>query len=234
MVEFETEILEVIKRTYNVKSFRFRRKEEVDFKPGQFFFVTIRIGNKERTKHFSFSNSPSEKDYIEFTKKLTDSEYSKALDQLKAGDWARLKMPYGSFTFEGEYKKIAFLAGGIGVTPIRSICRYAIDKELDTDIVLLYANRTAKDVIFREDFDAMQKAHPKLKVSHILYEPDEEYPTRVGLINAQITKEEIPDYSERKFYICGPPSMVDALRKILLDGLNLAKEDIITEDFTGY
>ena len=60
MIEFETEVSDIIQRTHDVKSFRFRTKEDVDFKPGQFFFVTIKIEGMERTKHFSFSNSPTE------------------------------------------------------------------------------------------------------------------------------------------------------------------------------
>ena len=127
MVTFETEVSDVIQRTHNVKSFRFKRDESADFKAGQFFLVTIKISGQERTKHFSFSSSPTEKGYIEFTKKLTGSDFSKALDGLKTGDRAKLKMPYGSFTFEGGYKKIAFLSGGIGITPIRSICKYVVD-----------------------------------------------------------------------------------------------------------
>lgn len=234
MVEFETELTDVIKRTYNVKSFRFIRRGKGSFKAGQFFFVTIRIDGTDRTKHFSFSNSPTEDGYIEFTKRLTDSEYSKALDGLKIGDWARLRMPYGSFTFEGEYKKIAFLSGGIGITPIRSICRYAIDKKLDIDVVLLYGNRTMRDIVFKEDFEAMQKECPKLKVAHILSEGEEGWAGKRGLITAGLIKEEIPDYPQRKFYVCGPPGMVEAMKKILLNGLNVAGRNIITENFTGY
>ncbi len=234
MVVFETEVLEVVRRTRNVKSFRFKKKGEADFKAGQFFFVTIKIDGKERTKHFSFSNSPTETDYIEFTKKLTESDYSKTLDKMKPGDWAKLKMPLGSFTFEGEYKKIAFLAGGIGITPIRSICKYAVDKKLDADIKVLYGNRTAEGIIFKEDFDDMQKAYPGLKVCHILSEPDPGFTSRTGLINAAVIREEIPDYSERKFYICGPPAMVESMQKILSDELKPACGSIIVEKFTGY
>ncbi len=234
MVIFETEVSDVIQRTPNVESFRFKKKEDVDFKAGQFFFVGIKINGAERTKHFSFSNSPTEEGYIEFTKKFTDSEFSKALTKLKIGDWAKLKMPYGSFIFEGEYKKIAFLSGGIGITPIRSICKYAVDKKLDADIVLLYGNRTSKDIVFKEDFDTMQRIHPKLKVIHILSQADSEWPGRKGHIDSRLIKEEIPDYAERQFYVCGPPSMVEAMKKILLEDLNLSTEQIITENFTGY
>jgi ferredoxin-NADP reductase len=234
MIEFETEVLDVIKRTHNVKSFRFKIKPGADFKAGQFFFVAIKVDGKDRTKHFSFSNSPTEKEYIEFTKKLTDSDYSKALDRLKRGDWAKLRMPLGSFTFEGEYKKIAFLSGGIGITPIRSICKYIVDKKLDADIVLLYGNRTIKDIVFKEDFEEMQKEYPRFKAVHVISGPESEWRGRKGHINADVVKEEIPDYSERKFYISGPPLMVEAMKKILLNELNIITENIITENFTGY
>lgn len=234
MVTFETEVSEVIKRTHNVKSFRFKVEEDPDFKAGQFFFVTIKIGEEERTKHFSFSNSPTEKGYIEFTKKLTDSDYSKALDRLKTGDWAKLRMPYGSFTFGGEHKRIAFLSGGIGITPIRSICKDVTDRKIDADIALLYGNRTINDIVFREDFDRMQSAYAKLKVVHVLSEADPTWQGRTGHISKEVITEEIPDYAERKFYICGPPAMVEAMKKILSAELNIRQDNIITENFTGY
>ncbi len=234
MITFETEVSDIIQRTYNVRSFRFKKKGDIDFKAGQFFFVGIKINGEERAKHFSFSNSPTEKEYIEFTKRLTDSDFSKALSRLKIGDQAKLKMPYGSFAFEGEYKKIAFLSGGIGITPIRSICKSVVDKELDTDITLLYGNRTSTDIVFKDDFDAMGKAHPKLKITHILSGADSDWPGRKGHIDSRLIEEEIPDYAERRFYICGPPSMVEGMKNILLDELNLPAEQVITENFTGY
>jgi ferredoxin-NADP reductase len=234
MVEFETEVLKVISRTYNVKSFRFARKIEVDFKPGQFFFVTLEIGGVEKTKHFSFSNSPTEKDYIEFTKKITTSEFSQALNGLEVGRWVRLKMPYGSFTFEGEYKKIAFLTGGIGITPVRSICKYIVDKKINTDIILLYGNRTINDIVFKDDFEQMQKTYPALKVIHILSESGSEWRGWTGTIDSRVIKEEISDYTERKFYICGPTLMIAAMKKLLLDKLNVDDKHIITESFPGY
>ncbi|MEW6109540.1 MAG: FAD-dependent oxidoreductase [Nitrospirota bacterium] len=99
---------------------------------------------------------------MEFTKRITNSEFSQALNQLKIGDWARIKMPYGFFTFEGEYEKIAFLSGGIGITPIRSICKYACDRGLPTDIVLIYGNKTEKDIAFHEDFIQMEAENKRL------------------------------------------------------------------------
>ncbi len=234
MIQFETEILDIIQRTPNVKSFKFKVKEKIDFQAGQFFFVTIKVNEKEMTKHFSFSNSPTEKEYIEFTKKITESEYSKALDNLKIGNWAKLRMPYGSFILEKENNKIAFLSGGIGITPVRSMVKYVIDKKLNADIIIVYANRSMKDIVFKEDFDTMQNEYPKLKVVHILSQAEEEWKGRAGYINNQLIKEEIPDYKQRKFYICGPPAMVEAMKKIVQDELSLSNENIITENFSGY
>ncbi len=237
MVVFETEVSDVIQRTDNVKSLRFRVEEDVDFKPGQFFFVTIKVEGTERTKHFSFSNSPTEKGYIEFTKRITDSEFSKALGGLKTGDWARLKMPYGSFTFEGEYEKIAFLSGGIGITPIRSICKFATDMKLPTDIVLLYGNNKEQDIIFRQDLDEMERVNKNMRVVYTLTSQDiarQAWHGRTGYIDEKMIKEEIPDYKERTFYICGPPKMVGSLVNVLDNKLSMQEDKIKTENFVGY
>jgi len=237
MIKLETEVVDIIERTHNVKSFRFRMEKDVDFKPGQFFFVTIKIDGVEKTKHFSFSNSPTEKGYVEFTKRITDSEFSKALERLKAGDWASLKMPYGSFTFGGEYEKIAFLSGGIGITPIRSICKFATDSMLPTDIVLLYGNDREEDIIFRQDLDSMHSVNKNLRIVYTLTSSDIDrkiWKGRTGYIDDTMIKEEIPDYAERIFYICGPPRMVESLIDILKNKLNIEEDKIKRENFVGY
>jgi len=234
--EFETKVVEIIQRTHDIKSFRFAVPEDIDFKPGQFFRVTIRIKEQEATKHFSFSNSPTEKGYVEFTKRITNSEFSQALDQLKIGDWAKIKMPYGLFTFEGEYEKIAFLIGGIGITPVRSICKYVCDRKLPTDIVIIYGNKTEKDIAFHEDFSKMAAENNRLRVVYTLDNPIDKtvWEGRIGLINSRMVKEEIPDYLERVFYICGPPKMVNSLISVIHNELKIDNGKIILENFSGY
>jgi len=74
-------------------------------------FVTIKSSGEELKKHFTILSSPTEDEYIEFTKKLTRHPYSNALELLKVGDWALIDAPYGNFTFEGEYEKLAILTG---------------------------------------------------------------------------------------------------------------------------
>lgn len=233
--EFCVKLSGCIRRTYNVKSFRFKTAKNLEFKPGQYLFLTLKLQEKFVTKPLSISNSPTETGYIEFTKKITQSEFSRKLDALKAGDEILVKLPMGKFTFTGEYPKIAFLSGGIGITPIRSICKFAADRNLATNIILIYSNHTPDDIVFKDDFSAMQKDNPNLKVIHtVTSECDTgQMPCLKGYINEAMIKNNIPDYRQRRFYLCGPPGMVEFLAKIL-QGLNISSENIITENFTGY
>lgn len=230
--EVEAKVKEIIQRTPNVKSIRVV-VEEPNFKAGQFCRISLKQ-EPECKRYLSISSSPTEKGYIEFTKKITESDFSKILSTLKPGDTLKIQYPMGKFTIDDPKAKIAFLSGGIGITPIRSICKYVVDMSLGTDIILVYANRSIEDIVFKDDFDQMQKLYPKLKVTHVLCEPAPGFKCRVGLINAQVIKNEVTDYSERKFYICGPPAMVAAMERILSEELHILKENIITEGFQGY
>ena len=232
-MKFETSVKEVISRTYNVTSFRFPRPADLDYKAGQFFFVTLKKDGEELKKHFSFSSSPTEKTYIEFTKKLSDSDYSAALKALKPGDWARIDAPYGNFTFEGEHQKISLLAGGIGITPFKSICQYCTDRGLDTKVTLLYGNRTEKDIAFRKELEALQQQNKNLKIVFILNEADSNWKGATGLITADMIKQEVPDYKETTFYTCGPPKMVEIMEKLVAQ-LSLPDTQLKREYFTGY
>jgi len=231
--ELSVKVKEIIQRTYNVKSVRLDLGQKAEFKAGQFLSVTLQ-NNPGLKRYLSISSSPTEKSYLEVTKKITGSDFSQALDQLKAGDTVNIQYPFGKFILGDPAERIAFLSGGIGITPIRSIAKYVVDQNLGTDMVLVYANRSLKDIVFKEDLDALQKVYPKLKVAHVLCEAAPGFKCIPGLINAQVIKNEISDYSQRKFYLCGPPQMVEAMEKILTEELGLTKASIITENFQGY
>jgi ferredoxin-NADP reductase len=232
-MKWETKIEEIILRTADVTSYRFARPPELSYKPGQYFFVTIKQGDKELTHHFSFSSSPTEKEYFEFTKKLTDHEYSMALKAVKVGDWARIDAPYGQFTFEGEYPKIALLAGGIGITPFVSMCKYAADKHLNSKITLFYGCRTENDLAFKQELENMQEENKNLKIVFIVMEATSQWKGATGVITADMIKKELPDYLENVFYVCGPPPMVTVMEK-LVASIGLQKEQLKLEYFTGY
>ena len=232
-MKFETNIKEIIPRTADVTSYRFPRPQELTYNPGQYFFITIKQGDKELTKHFSFSSSPTEKDHFEFTKKLTDHEYSMALKAAKVGDWARIDAPYGQFTFEGEYPKIALLAGGIGITPIISICKNATDKGLNSKITLFYGCRTEKDISFKQELEKLQEQNKNLKIVFMVNEASSQWKGATGVINAEMIKKELPDYKDNVFYVCGPSPMVKAM-ETLMESIELPKAQLKLEYFTGY
>jgi len=232
-MKFETKLLKITRRTSNVTSFSFPRPEGLEYKPGQFFFVNLNYKGKELSHHFSFSSSPTEKDHIEFTKKLSDSEYSNALRAAKQGDWAKIDAPYGKFTFEGEYPKIALLGGGIGITPFISICKYATDKILSNKITLFYSCSTPNDIVFREEFKELAQKNKNLKIVFTVSEATPDWTESTGRINVEMVKRELPDFKDTIFYACGPPPMVKGM-EALVESLGLPKKQLRLEYFTGY
>ena len=86
MWQFDTKFSEIIQRTADIKSFRFPiHTDKAPFEPGQFFFVTIKVQEANQIHHFSFSSSPTDMEYIEFTKRITKHSYSQKLDKAKEG-----------------------------------------------------------------------------------------------------------------------------------------------------
>ena len=87
---------------------------------------------------------------------------------------------------------------------------------------------------FLDDFKRMQEEYSRLRVVHVLCERQMEFSCVVGRINAEIIKNEVPDYADRSFFLCGPPSMVEAMKSLLVKDLGLPGDKIITENFQGY
>jgi len=228
-------IKEIIPYGRDVRTFRFGLEREIPYKPGQYLILSLDTDGKEASKAFSISSSPTEAGFIQFTKKLTESVYSQVLKQLKVGDVCKVRYPMGTFTFEGEHPKAGFLIGGIGITPVRSICKNATDRRLDTDLAVLYSGRTPEHLIFRHDFAEMTRVNKRLKVIYTLTASTQGVEgCRVGLIDEQMVVREIPDFAQRIFYLCGPPGMVDAMHSLLEKKLSLPADRIVTESFTGY
>jgi ferredoxin-NADP reductase len=232
-LKFEERTIDIIKRTHDVKSFRFKRPEGFDYKPGQYILVSLEVEGKSITKAFSLSSSPTEKDHIEFTKKLTGHPFSNVLDNMKTGDSAVISGPFGKMTFEGEYAKVALLSGGIGITPMISICRYCTDLHLDADIMLIYSNKTENDLAFREELDEMMHNNSNLKVVYTLTRASESWTGCRERICENMVVREIPDYRERHFLICGPPEMVRSMEE-MLTAMKIQKDMVKKEALAGY
>jgi ferredoxin-NADP reductase len=228
---FETEFREVIPRTHDTKSFRFDVPRGFMYSAGQWMFITIRIGGKEKQKHFTISSSPTDP-FLEFTKKIRDTEFSQALDKVKPGDWVKIDGPYGEFIYDPGVKKFGFLTGGIGITPMHSIMKYCVDTNKPVDIVMLYANKTRDDIVFKEDLESFGKTNSGIVVKNVLTR-DESWQGLKGHVDAKMIQSQIPDYYERTFYICGPPGMNQAMIKVLKE-LKVPDGHIRLEDFSGY
>lgn len=140
----------------------------------------------------------------------------------------------GNFTLKrNEKRKLAFIAGGIGITPFRSMVKYAVDKGIDCDVVLIYAVSDPREFSYIKQLKEAQA----VGVKTIPVVTDKSYQAS-GIVSSKIDAELlaklIPDYSERTFYISGPNAMVDATKDYLLHSLHMPKRHIKTDHFSGY
>jgi len=171
---FSTRLVDRIPRVEGVKTFRFERIKQYVFTAGQWFVLTIPEGDGYLTKHFTHSSSPTE-GYLDFTTRLTGSQYKNALDALPVGTEVEIEGPFGEFTLRGEAKRVAFITGGIGVTPIRSILRLMADTGDHREVALLYGNKDYDSIAFRLELESFSAQLPNLKVAHVLSDPQPDW-----------------------------------------------------------
>lgn len=233
---FKGRVIEIIKRTQSIESFRVLPEKRIEFSPGQFLqliFDEKNPANKDLNKYLSFSSSPL-KNYIEFTKRLSNSTFSKELRGLKVNDTVFIKAPFGNCIFKDEYKKIAFLIGGIGITPVISILEYILEKKLDTDVLLFYSNRTEDEIAFRGELDSWQSQNKDIKIIYTVTDcQPKDKRCLLGYIDKTLLTAKISDIRERVFFTFGPPGMVKVMENLCLD-LSCNRENIKTESFLGY
>ncbi len=230
--QFETEVIKTEQTTASSRSIRFSRPKGFDYLPGQFIVLKLEGPEGEIAKPLSLSSSPTE-DFLQVTKRLTGHDFSNALLSLKEGDSIRFSGPYGSFTFHGEYEKIAMLSGGIGITPLRSMIKYCTDKGLPTDIFLFFSNRQEDDIPFNEEFQALTAMNRNLAIINTLTRPGPSWKGRIGRIDANMIKQMLADYSKRVFYTSGPKRMVDSMQ-LVLEEMNIPVSQTRKEYFPGY
>jgi len=227
--EFSSELLEIRRETHDVLSFFFSTPDGFSFLPGQ--YVMLEIKGDDRS--LSVSSSPAEKGFIRVTKKITDGEFSKILVDLKEGDAAKIRGPYGSFVLDTSESAI-MLAGGIGITPLMSMIKYAAENNLSNKVTLFYSNKTPEDVAFREELEEAAGENKNIKIIDTVTRPEKSKIPWAGLAG-RIDEAMIRQNTDMKglFYICGPPAMVDAMIQTVKN-LGIEQERIKTEKFTGY
>jgi len=219
-----------------VQSFRFVPQGAVDFKPGQFLrliFDPANRADKDLNKYLSFSSAPG-REYIEVTKRLSESNFSRRLKGLKSGDEVLIEAPLGNCVFREEYKKIAFLIGGIGITPVISIIEYIAVRKIATDTGLIYSNRTEEEIAFKKELDSWQSGSANIRVVYTVTDcPPRDSRCLYGRIDKDLVTAQLSDIRERVVFIFGPPAMVEAMQQLCLEA-GCDRERIKSESFIGY
>ncbi len=214
-------------------SWKLELQQPLGFSPGQFVMVQFDgVGSKA----MSMASSPS-RPYVELSAELSESSYKKKWVEVKAGDSVNIVGPYGIFTFNEAEPKIAFIAGGIGITPFKSMMEYVADKKLPNDLLLLYSNRTPELIAYKKELDALGAQNANIKTVYTITRPQEspaggEWRGPTGRIDAHFIEKHAPDYKERLWYLCAGDSMVAGMLA-LLESMGVDRKRIKREVFTG-
>lgn len=179
--------------------------------PGQFMIVRFFTKNMWWQAHpFSLSMVPNGKELRITVKELGD--FTRIVKDVPIGTRIMIDGPYGIFTnLFSVSQKVLFIAGGIGITPIRSLMEEMLAK--GKDVVLLYANKTVHDAVFKDEFEELAKKY-STRITHIISN-DLSYDGERGLIDEEKIKRLVPDASSREVFLCGPPPMMDSLIETL-------------------
>ncbi|MEW5853371.1 MAG: FAD-dependent oxidoreductase [Myxococcota bacterium] len=188
------------------------------------------------TRTFSIASSPADEPRVLVVARLTGSAFKRSLWEAPLGSPVEIEGPYGSFTLHQESAKPAILlAGGIGVTPFRSIIKDAIERKLPHRLVLFYSNRNAASAAFMDDLVRWTTEHPNFQLVATLTQPraGEPWPHFTGSIGPELLRRHVPDPRRAVFYLAGSPRFVAGLFGTLLEvGAN--PDDIRVEEFAGY
>jgi len=206
-----------------IYSLKFERPENFGFKPGQFLTVNLELDGKMEKRAYSFSSSPTEKEYLMFTIKK-EKKVSKKLSEMESGDKLEARGPFGIFILDENFNDITFIAGGTGVTPFRCMIKYVADNKLNKNIKLLYSARTEKDLIFNEEFQKIENTNPNFRFIPTTTR-DETFKGKKGRIDEKFLKDNVQNLNEEIFYICGPTAFVEAIKEALLK-LNVENKKI--------
>jgi ferredoxin-NADP reductase/nitrite reductase/ring-hydroxylating ferredoxin subunit len=243
----------------DVTSFKFSKQNDqggegaedktttLNYTAGQFAFFDIGgvyDDPKGPIRHFTISSSPTE-NFIMLSTRIRDSPYKKRLSTLEEGANVKVRGPEGQFVLHQDYSKAAvFLSGGIGVTPFRSMIKYAIDEQLPLKITMFDSNRNRDSILFKKEFDEWANKNKNLKIIYTISEDEQQQSSSTANDwkgeHGRIDKAMILKYLDTNmlnnsiFYICGPPSMLKAMQSLLQDNLEIPKERITVEEFTGY
>lgn len=229
-----------IKIASDTYDFVFANDKKFKFKPGQYMEWTLKHRDPDsrgNRRYFTIASAPTESDVRIGIKFYPEpSSFKNHLANLPAGAEIVASQRAGDFVLPAnKNQKLVFIAGGIGVTPFRSMIKHLLDMNEERNIILLYSNKTVADIAYKDIFDSAQMKLG-IKTVYAITDPGEVpagWTVRRGFIDANLIKGEVPDYLERTFYISGPHGMVSAF-EVTLKNMGVKRSNIKTDYFPGF
>jgi ferredoxin-NADP reductase len=228
----------IFDETPNVKTFRLRDPQggpiPFTFVPGQFLTYSAEIDGKAVRRSYTLASSAAQTAYVETTVKREEQGiFSGYLhDKIREGDLVDVLGPSGLFTFRGtEAESVVLIGGGVGITPLMAAIRYLNDIAWPGEIFLVYGARSLDDFIFREELEYLQRRHPNLHVAATMTRAaGTPWMGPVGPITKELLVQAVPELAKRQVHLCGPPGMMEAMKKILAE-LGVPAGRVKTEAF---
>ncbi|MFN5524614.1 2Fe-2S iron-sulfur cluster-binding protein [Bradyrhizobium sp.] len=205
-----------------------------EFLPGQFLTYSAQIDAKTVRRSYTIASSAAQTAYVETTIKREDggvfSEYMH--DEIKEGDLLDVMAPSGAFTFTGkEADSVVLIGGGVGITPLMAAIRYLFDISWPGEVYLVYGAQTTEQFIFRDELEYLQRRMNNLHVAATMARAaGTTWMGSEGQITAEFLARSVPDLSKRRVHLCGPPGMMQALKKTLVE-LGVPPEQVKSEAF---
>lgn len=220
----------------NATSFFFQPESPLTFRAGQYLRYTLPHPDPDSrgiSRSFSIASSPYEP-LIRLTTRLSTppSTFKHALANLHPGASVDTSGPFGQFVYPESDSPTVFIAGGIGITPMRSILGDLASRNVRIRSTLLYSSAT-QDIPFRTWLDALAAAWPELRVIYTVTRPGPEWKGPTGRIDAAFVKQHVLDLATSLFLVSGPTPLVDTMRATLAD-IGVDPGRVKYEAFPGY
>jgi len=192
---------------------RLRKPDGYDSQAGQWFRLTLDTVEGTATRTFTNAAAPDD-EWLEVITRLSGSAFKNRLGQMRTGDEVEIVGPGGRLTLPADEKRVAYLVGGVGIAPARSMLRDAMHRRhVFDDALVLYGNRDAKCVPFQDELLAMDSAG--VRVVPVLERPHPGWTGETGLVTASIVARHCDLADGRPLYVAGPPPMVAAVQRVL-------------------
>ncbi len=212
--------------------------EELDFRPGQYFWVELLDppydDDKGPRRHISVVTSPTERGVLGFATRMRDSAFKRSLAELPEGAEVEVEQPKGDFVLpEDTGKEYVFVAGGIGITVFRSMLRYIDDLRLPYRATLVYSNRDRASTAFLEELEEIAARNDGIRVvATMTQDPGWDGETR--RVDADMLRDHLAgDLDGYTYLVAGPPAMVQGV-VAKLEEAGVPGDQIVPGSFGGY